>query len=177
MTMKSKKTSNKFKNILNRAKYSKEDCLATTKTINNLWSWANNLEWFGIGCAFFLFLEGIFESIQLANVVETVGTYYTHTKTVFDFGIFITSLLRWALYSFIGYCSFHSVALLIGTLGDISYQTRVTTKATLTACRFSDAENAPFNENPARAPKPMQQQTAAGIKEEVAAAQSVGQAE
>ncbi len=115
-------------NQLFETNYSKNDCISSNNTINNLWNWARKLEMFGIVGIFVLLAIGIITSISSAKTVEQV---YSHTKETFSASIFIVTLLQWIIYAFIEYCSFHAVALIISAIGNITYNTMVTAKASL----------------------------------------------
>lgn len=102
-----------------------QDCLRPDDLSQTLWRWAQNIENGGRIIFLILIICGLF-------VVVTTGTS-TYDKLKYDDnGMFLTFLavlvvvLQWGLYSFVEYCVYHALSLLMGALASIVQSNRIT---------------------------------------------------
>lgn len=103
-----------------------KECLKPDPVSTNLWIWCQRLETLGKILFWIILIGGIILSIITALVkVEVGGTYYSRTETQFDVIIFFTSLVETGLYALIEYCVYHMIALLVGALGSIVQNTKL----------------------------------------------------
>lgn len=111
------------------------ECYKTDNTTRNLWIWCERLEKWGKGLFCFLIISGLIIAIASSITVKEVvkGTYYvyTETETSFDVAIFITSLIQTATYAFLEYCTYHVLALLVGSLATIVQNAKITANVAL----------------------------------------------
>ena len=101
------------------------DCIAPDSLSLNLWRWCQRVETFGWIMATVVIILGFIQSIQAASAVQELETLYGRDKQSFDVWVFLLGLLETAIKAFITYCSFHSVALLLGAISSIVQNTRI----------------------------------------------------
>lgn len=111
----------------------KDDCTEMNPVTLNLEKWAKRLEKLGIIICVIISIYGIVMAFfnQNASVEAYNLTARYSDRMSFDFGTFITTLLQYAFYAFITYCSCHATALIISAVGMITYNTMVTAKTNL----------------------------------------------
>lgn len=111
------------------------DCYKNDSITDNLWLWCERLEKFGKILFWFIIVGGIITAFATSFSTETVtkGTYYTYTdtETEFNIALFITSLLRTALYAILEYCAYHAIALLLAALASLVMNTKITANIAL----------------------------------------------
>lgn len=104
-------------------------CYETDNVAKNLWVWCERLETLGKVLFWILIISGVILALtsSITTVEETHGVYYTYTteETEFDFNIFVNAILSTALYAFIEYCTYHILALLIGSLASIVQHNKI----------------------------------------------------
>lgn len=109
-----------------------EECTNQDKVTVNLWKWAGKLEILGKILMIIIIIGGILISFSNAMVnTEVVTDYYrktTETETSFEFTLFLTNLMTYAVYAIMEYCIYHVIALLIGSLARIVQSTRTTAR-------------------------------------------------
>lgn len=116
-----------------------KDCYKTDSTTQNLWIWCERLETCGKILFWILIIGGLIFSISTSIVEKEViveeATFWREAETelreTFDFEIFIPLLFETALYSFIEYCAYHVLALLISSLASIVQHTKITANIAL----------------------------------------------
>lgn len=102
-----------------------QDCFRPDNLSQTLWGWAQNIENGGRVVFLILIICGLF-------VVITTGTNTYDELEYADNGMFLTFLavlvvvLQWGLYSFVEYCAYHALSLLMGALASIVQSNRIT---------------------------------------------------
>lgn len=127
-----------------------EECTRRDKVADNLWAWADRLESLGVVLCLLLLVGGLIVSWQSAQAAVRVTSW--GVKAEFDWGTFLWSLVSWMLYAFIGYCSCHSLALLVGALAGIYQNTKTTARLQEYQLRNTVAQEAV----PARSAQPVE---------------------
>ena len=104
-------------------------CYETDNVAKNLWVWCERLETLGKVLFWILIISGVILALtsSITTTEVTHGIYYKYTteETEFAVDIFISGLLSTTLYSFIEYCTYHILALLIGSLATIVQHTKI----------------------------------------------------
>ena len=119
---------NMFKETAKHVKpISVEDSIKTDRVIDNLWIWCSRLETLGVVLFVILVIIGIIASIISGFQVVDIS-YSGNPVYEFNFGMFCLTLLDYALYAFIEYCTYHVIALLIGALASITQNTKATAR-------------------------------------------------
>ena len=112
-----------------------KSCYKKDKLNSNLWKWCERLEVWGKVLFACILVFGLIFSVISSQITEEVthGTYYTYTttETYFDSELCFLSLLKTFGYAFLEYCSFHVVALIIGSLASIVQHTQITANIAL----------------------------------------------
>ena len=102
-----------------------DDCLKPDNVSSNLWVWGQRIETFGKIIFVLLIIAGLIISIAI-SVTKKEATYsWQSDKTVFEYKTFFQSLLRYAIYAFVEYITYHVLALLICSLASIVQNTRI----------------------------------------------------
>ena len=119
--------SNMFKGYQNKKiPTSIADCIAPNSLSLNLWKWCKRVETLGCIMATVVLILSLMQSIQAASVTQEVETLYgSRDKQTFDVWIFVLYLFGSVAKAFVTYCSFHSVALLLGAISSIVQNTRI----------------------------------------------------
>ncbi len=115
-------------NQLRKTVYTAEECTAPSKTVQNLWKWAHNLDILGIIGAILILAVGLFSAIGSGKAAAE-GIRYKD----FVFSVFFHEFILTLLYAFLEYCAFHALALIISSLGSITYNTDVTAKTAISS--------------------------------------------
>lgn len=130
-----------------------KDCYKTDSITKNLWLWCERLEKWGKILYWILIVIGVVDTI-IAGVnahqfIEEIGAETVEEireasaemgieiPTVFE--ALVNNLFSWTLYSFLEYCAYHILALLVGSLASIVQHTKIT--ANLTLYNSAKAEN------------------------------------
>ena len=100
------------------------ECTRCNETVTNLYSWAERLENWGEKLFVVLIIIGI-----LSTIVNTVNIIEVDEDLVFVTAV--TSIITWAIYAFIEYCTYHVLALLISALANITQNTIITANVAL----------------------------------------------
>ena len=115
-----------------------KECCKTDAITHNLWVWCERLERWGFRICIALAVIGIITIIS--NAVETVqlldelnidmgeirtaaAEYGIEIKSIFE--IVVEGILTWTFYCFLEYCTYHVLALLIGSLATIIQNTKI----------------------------------------------------
>lgn len=110
------------------------ECVKVDPISNELWSWAENTEKWGKFLFYALIIYGFISSIVTSIIMDEFGDFES-----WNFVMFITNILQYALYAYIEYIVYRTIALLIASLATITQNTRVTAK--LTEYKIRKAEN------------------------------------
>ncbi len=80
-------------------------------------------------------IYGVYSAFSSASVTHIVekGVYYKYTeeKKAFEFMVFFVVLLTYAFYAFVEYCLYHVIALLVSSLAQIVYNTKLSALSSL----------------------------------------------
>jgi len=95
-----------------------EECVVPDKTSQNLYSWAQRLEKWGMILFWVILAAGIIPALLSISKGQ-------------DFSIFVAQVLDTIIYAFIEYCVYHVLSLLISSLASIVKNTKITAKTTL----------------------------------------------
>lgn len=122
-----------------------KDCYKTDGITQNLWLWCERLEKWGKILFWILIVIGIVDTIiagiNAHQLIEEIGAETVEEireasaemgieiPTVFE--ALVNNLLIWTLYSFLEYCAYHILALLVGSLATIVQHTKITANITL----------------------------------------------
>lgn len=122
-----------------------KDCYKTDSITKNLWLWCERLEKWGFILFWILIAMGIIDTIiagiNAHELIEQIGAETVEEireasaemgieiPTVFE--ALVNNLLSWTLYSFLEYCAYHILALLVGSLATIVQHTKITANITL----------------------------------------------
>ena len=122
-----------------------KDCYKTDGITQNLWLWCERLEKWGMILFWILIVIGIVDTIitgiNALQLIEQIGAETVEEireasaemgieiPTVFE--ALVNNLLSWTLYSFLEYCAYHILALLVGSLATIVQHTTITANITL----------------------------------------------
>ena len=122
-----------------------KSCYKTDGITQNLWLWCERLEKWGMILFRVLIVIGIIDTIiagiNAYQLIELVGAETVEEirqasarlgieiPTVFE--ALVNNLLSWTLYSFLEYCAYHILALLVGSLATIVQHTKITANITL----------------------------------------------
>ncbi len=117
-----------------------KSCYKTDGITQNLWLWCERLEKWGKILFIILIIVGIIDTIiagvdsylfieeigaeTLEDIREASTELGVEIPTVFE--ALLNNLLGWALYSFLEYCAYHVLALLVGSLATIVQHTKIT---------------------------------------------------
>lgn len=129
-----------------------KDCYKTDGITKNLWLWCERLEKWGFILFWILIVIGIVDTIiagiNAHQLIEQIGAETVEEireasaemgieiPTVFE--ALVNNLLSWTLYSFLEYCAYHVLALLVGSLATIVQHTKIT--ANISLYKFAKAE-------------------------------------
>ncbi len=122
-----------------------KSCYKMDGITQNLWLWCERLEKWGKILFWILIIVGISDTIMAGvnayQLIEEIGaeTVEEIRKASAELGIeiptvfeaLVNNLLGWALYSFLEYCAYHVLALLVGSLTTIVQHTKITANITL----------------------------------------------
>ncbi|MBR5223524.1 MAG: hypothetical protein IKV81_05120 [Clostridia bacterium] len=122
-----------------------KDCYKTDSITKNLWLWCERLEKWGKILFWILIVIGVIDTIMAGinahQLIEEIGAETVEEireasaelgieiPTVFE--ALVNNLLSWTLYSFLEYCAYHILALLIGSLASIVQHTKITANISL----------------------------------------------
>ena len=121
-----------------------KECYETDNVTHNLWIWCERLEKWGFRIFIALMIIGIVtiikEGIETAQLLDELNIdmneirtaaaeYGIEIKSVFE--VVIENIFLWSLYSFLEYCAYHVIALLVGSLANIVQHTKITANITL----------------------------------------------
>ena len=122
-----------------------KDCYKTDGITKNLWLWCERLEKWGLILFWILIIIGVIDTIMAGinahELIEQIGAETVEEireasaelgieiPTVFE--ALVNNLLSWTLYAFLEYCSYHILALLVGSLASIVQHTKITANITL----------------------------------------------
>ena len=122
-----------------------KDCYKTDGITKNLWLWCERLEKWGFILFWILIVIGIVDTIiagiNAHQLIEQIGAETVEEireasaemgieiPTVFE--ALVNNLLSWTLYSFLEYCAYHILALLVGSLATIVQHTKITANIAL----------------------------------------------
>lgn len=110
-----------------------EECMEDDVYAKQILGWSKILEKFGKWLFIILIILGVIVAFYTANQEVPYQSYYGSIKysNEFNAGLFFGSLATWALYSFIEYCTYHAIALLLGGLAMIVQNTKVSASVSL----------------------------------------------
>lgn len=119
-----------------------DECIRINAVSENLWTWSERLEHWGKILFFILIIVGIIatyttaiETQQLLDEVYNQVSPLELAKAGIEipsvFDIVVDNLLKWGLYAFLEYCSYHVLALLIGALASITQNTIISANVAL----------------------------------------------
>ena len=112
-----------FSGVRNRTVPQKfAQCIEKDEMTSNLWNWAIRVEKWGNILTVLLTIYGVYISIYQASTVAEIYDKYSS----FHLETFLLCLVEWALYVFLVYCTYHIIALLVGSLASIVENTRIT---------------------------------------------------
>ena len=122
-----------------------KDCYKTDGITQNLWLWCERLEKWGKILFWILIIIGVIDTISAGinahELIKQIGAETVEEireasaemgieiPTVFE--ALVNNLLIWTLYSFLEYCAYHVLALLVGSLATIVQHTKITANITL----------------------------------------------
>lgn len=122
-----------------------KDCYKTDSITQNLWLWCERLEKWGYILFWILIVIGVIDTIiagiNAHQLIEQIGAETVEEireasaemgieiPTVFE--ALVNNLLSWTLYSFLEYCAYHILALLVGSLATIVQHTKITANISL----------------------------------------------
>ena len=122
-----------------------KDCYKTDSITQNLWLWCERLEKWGCILFWILIVIGVIDTIiagiNAHQLIEQIGAETVEEireasakmgieiPTVFE--ALVNNLLSWTLYSFLEYCAYHILALLVGSLATIVQHTKITANIAL----------------------------------------------
>lgn len=121
-----------------------KDCYKTDNVTNNLWIWCERIERWGFRICIALLIIGLItiisNAVETAQLLEQYGLdldelrefsidYGVEVKSVFE--TVIEDTTTWALYCFLEYCAYHTLALLVGSLATIVQNTKITANVSL----------------------------------------------
>ena len=120
-------------------------CYKTDSITQNLWLWCERLEKWGYILFWILIVIGVIDTIiagiNAQQLIEQIGAETVEEireasaemgieiPTVFE--ALVNNLLSWTLYSFLEYCAYHILALLVGSLATIVQHTKITANIAL----------------------------------------------
>jgi len=115
------------------------ECIESDLVTKNLWIWSERLEKWGAVICVVMAIIGIFsiiaEGIETANLIDQLNLdedvlmaeaaeLGIEIKRVPN--IVIEGILAWSFYCFLEYCTYHIIALLVGSLASIVQHTKIT---------------------------------------------------
>ena len=100
------------------------ECIVPYPTTENLYHWANRLKTLGEILCIILSILGIFDIISIANTISDMSKEAALIT-------FLSSTIPWALYVFIAYCTFRTLAVLLEALATTVQCKVITTKVAL----------------------------------------------
>ena len=121
-----------------------KDCYKIDNVTKNLWIWCERLEKWGFIFCLILGIIGIIsivsEGIEMAELIDelnidtkeiesTAAELGIEIKSVFE--VVFEGILQWSFYCFLEYCTYHVLALLIGSLASIVQHTKISANITL----------------------------------------------
>ena len=121
-----------------------KDCYKTDSISQNLWLWCERIETWGLRFCILLGIIGIIDiisnGIEMSNLLKELNIdmneirtaaaeYNIEIKSVFE--VVVEGIFDWVFYCFIEYCSYHILALLIGSLASIVQNTKITANIAL----------------------------------------------
>lgn len=120
---------NMFSETLKEAQINSiNDCTRIDPVSDNLWTWAKRIETLGKILFWILIIDGLILSILSGYAGIGIEKYLMPNDNEFNFNIFLMSFLEYGLYAYLEFCSYHILALLIGSLASIVQNTRTTAK-------------------------------------------------
>ncbi len=138
-----------------------KDCYKTDGITQNLWLWCERLEKWGKILFWILIVIGIVDTIiagiNAHQLIEQIGAETVEEireasaemgieiPTVFE--ALVNNLLSWTLYSFLEYCAYHILALLVGSLATIVQHTKITANITLYNSAKAEGITDDYDEN------------------------------
>ncbi len=136
------------------------ECYKTDNVTHNLWVWCERLEKWGFRICIALAIIGIFTiikngietaqlldelNIDLNEITVVSAEYGIEIKSVFE--VVIEGILIWTFYCFIEYCTYHVLALLVGSLATIVQNTKITANITLYNSAKAEGITDDYDEN------------------------------
>ncbi len=122
-----------------------KECYKTDSITKNLWLWCERLEKWGKILFWILIIIGVTDTIiagiNAHELIEQIGAETVEEireasaemgieiPTVFE--ALVNNLLSWTLYSFLEFCAYHILALLVGSLATIVQHTKITANLSL----------------------------------------------
>lgn len=126
------------------------DCIYPDATVSNLHTWAERLETWGKIVFYILIgigiLSTIVEGIATGEYLENLDEYFSRQDlaaagmeipSVFD--VVVSSIIKWAFFAFIEYCSYHVLALIVSALASITQHTIISANVAL----YESSQNHP----------------------------------
>ena len=121
-----------------------KDCYKTDSITQNLWLWCERLEKWGFRLCLIMGVIGIVSiisnGIEMAKLIEELNIDVEEIRTVAAelgvevkpvFEVVIEGIFDWSFYCFLEYCSYHILALLVGSLATIVQHTKITANISL----------------------------------------------
>ena len=119
------------------------ECTKSNATVDTLHAWAERLENWGQIFFVVLIIIGL-----ISTIIDTVQIADVNEELVFS--TLVTSIITWALYAFIEFCTYHVLALLVSALGFITQNTIISANVAL----YEASKNAPSAAETVPQPKP-----------------------
>lgn len=101
-------------------------CTQASPVASNLWLWAKRLETLGKVLFWIIILIGVIETGVLIIKANAVGT---ENDELLD--LTFSQIVKYSLSAFIEYCSYHVLALLIGSLASIVQNSKISADVAL----------------------------------------------
>ena len=102
-----------------------QDCLRTDNLSQTLWEWAQNIENGGRVVCLILVVCGLFV-MMTTGVSKYDELEYVDNGGLLTFLAVLSVTLQWGLYSFVEYCVYHALSLLMGALASVVQSNRIT---------------------------------------------------
>ncbi|MGN0576145.1 MAG: hypothetical protein ACI4J2_08950 [Ruminococcus sp.] len=103
-----------------------EDCTKQDAVTINLWTWARRLELLGQILLALIIIGGVIISWADSYIITDV--VHSEYEREFSFSLFFVNIFHYTIYALIEYCSYHVIALLVGSLARIVQSTHTTAR-------------------------------------------------
>lgn len=129
-----------------------KECYQTDDLTKNLWLWCERVETWGFVICIILGIIGIISiisnGVEMSRLIDEFdidpskinalsAELGMEIKSVFE--VVVDGILEWCFYCFLEYCTYHIIALLIGSLATIVQHTKIT--ANINLLRYAEENN------------------------------------